>query len=78
MIDARFQAASPEDVGLDPEKIDELLARTAQEVDSGLLPGCQMAIAREGRIGAFATFGDATDDSLFNMAATGRSSISPR
>lgn len=67
MIDAKFRAASPEDVGLDPEKINELLARTAQEVESGLLPSCQMAIAREGRIAAFATFGDATDESLFHI-----------
>jgi CubicO group peptidase (beta-lactamase class C family) len=67
MINAKFLATNPEDVGLDPEKIDELLARVAQEIDAGLLPGCQMAIAREGRIAAFATFGDATDESLFNI-----------
>jgi len=67
VTDSTYQIAHADDVGLHPQKIDELLARVAQEVEAGLLPSCQMAIAREGRLAAFATFGDASDDSLFHI-----------
>jgi CubicO group peptidase (beta-lactamase class C family) len=67
MIDPHFVAASPEEVGIDTEKLDGLLARAAKEVEEGLLPACQVAIARHGKIAALATFGDATDESLFNV-----------
>ena len=67
MIDAKLSAESPEAIGLDGAKVDELLKRVAKEVEEGLLPACQVAIAREGKVGAFATFGAATDRSLFNV-----------
>lgn len=67
MINAKYQAERPEDVGLDSDKVNELLARTAQEVDAGLLPSCQVAIARNGRVGALATFGEAAPEDLFNI-----------
>jgi CubicO group peptidase (beta-lactamase class C family) len=67
MIDSQFVAASPEDVGIDSEKLDALLMRARKEVDDGLLPACQVAIARHGKIAALATFGNATDESLFNV-----------
>ena len=67
MVDSQFIAASPEDVGIDSEKLDALLMRARKEVDDGLLPGCQVAIARHGKIAALASFGSATDESLFNV-----------
>jgi CubicO group peptidase (beta-lactamase class C family) len=67
MIASHFLAESPESVGIDSEKLDALLARAAKEVDEGLLPACQVAIARNGKIAALASFGAATDDSLFNV-----------
>src|SRR5262245_53252179 len=67
MIDSFFLADSPESVGIDGDKLDELLKRAAKEVDEGLLPACQIAIARNGKIAALASFGTATDDSLFNV-----------
>src|SRR5215467_9668547 len=67
MVDAKLKAQSPEAVGLDSAKVEELFARVAKEVDEGLLPACQVAIARKGRVGAFATFGAANDRSLFNV-----------
>jgi CubicO group peptidase (beta-lactamase class C family) len=66
VIDSHLRAA-PEDVGLDGAKVAELLARGAREVEEGLLPACQVAIARKGRVAALATFGAAVDSSLFNV-----------
>lgn len=36
-----------------------------KEVDEGLLPSAQIAIARNGKLVAFETFGSATNDSLY-------------
>lgn len=67
MIESHLRAESPEAIGLDSRKVAALLERVAKEVEEGFLPACQVAIARRGRIGALATFGAATDDSLFNV-----------
>lgn len=67
MVDSHFMADSPEDVGIDSAKLAELLARAAKEVEEGLLPSSQVAIARNGKLAAFATFGDATNDNLYNV-----------
>jgi CubicO group peptidase (beta-lactamase class C family) len=67
MLDKHFIAESPESVGLDSEKVDALLTRARKEVDEGLLPSAQVAIAKNGKIAAMASFGDATNDSLFNV-----------
>jgi len=67
MVDSNFVAASPEDVGIDPDRLGALLGRVAKEVDEGLLPACQVAIARRGKIAAMASFGDATNSTLFNV-----------
>jgi CubicO group peptidase (beta-lactamase class C family) len=66
MIDDK-QLASPEEVGLDPEKVAALAERVRKEVDEGLLPSCQYAIARHGKVAAFETFGNATNESLYNV-----------
>jgi len=55
----------PATLGIDPAKLLALLDRAKQEVDEGLLPSCQIAIARNGKLVAFETFGDATNDSLY-------------
>ncbi len=65
MADASFFVSDPAEVGVDADKVEALLDRVRQEVDAGLLPACQVALARHGRIAAYATFGDASDDSLF-------------
>ena len=41
--------------------IDELFASAKSEVESGWLPACQLAVATDGEIVAFETFGAATD-----------------
>jgi CubicO group peptidase (beta-lactamase class C family) len=57
----------PESVGIDPVRLDELRARVRREVDDGLLPSCQFALARHGRLAAFETFGDAGTDTRYHL-----------
>lgn len=57
--------AKPQDVGVLPDKLDELLTRARKEVDEGLLPACQVALAKDGKLVAFETFGDATPQTRF-------------
>src|SRR6185312_8625067 len=54
--------ANPEQVGLDPERLEALETRARREIDSGLLPSCQLAVARHGQLGYLRTLGGATDD----------------
>jgi CubicO group peptidase (beta-lactamase class C family) len=67
-------ADRPQEVGLDPAKVEELFKRAEREVTEGLLPSCQIAIARNGKVGAMKTFGravqggvekPATDETLY-------------
>jgi CubicO group peptidase (beta-lactamase class C family) len=57
--------AEPAEVGVDPGKVAVLLARARQEVDEGLLPATQVALAKNGKLVCFETFGDADNESLF-------------
>jgi CubicO group peptidase (beta-lactamase class C family) len=50
---------------LSEEKVANLLARVRQEVDEGLLPAAQVAVARNGQLALFESFGVASDESLF-------------
>src|SRR3954453_10004309 len=52
-------------MGLDKAAIDGLIARAKREVDDGLLPSAQVALAYEGELVLFETFGDATDDTRY-------------
>jgi CubicO group peptidase (beta-lactamase class C family) len=77
---AHFFADRVTDVGLNPDKVQALMDRAEREIKEGLLPACQIAIARNGKIGAMRTFGravqggverPATDETLFvAMSAT--------
>src|SRR5262249_25743051 len=69
-------ADRPEQVGLDSAKVDALFQRAEREVREGLLPAVQIAVARNGKIGAMRTFGrarqggsekPATDETLFTI-----------
>jgi CubicO group peptidase (beta-lactamase class C family) len=57
--------ADARDLGIDPDRMSELLDRARRDVDSGLLPSCQLAVARHGRLAAFRTFGDATNETRY-------------
>lgn len=56
--------ADAEALGLDPAKVAALLERVQREVDEGLLPGAQVALARNGKVGVFESYGNASPDSL--------------
>ena len=56
--------ASVEELGLIPEKVDELLTRAQREVDEGLLPGVQIVLARHGKIAVSESYGNARNNSL--------------
>ena len=64
-MDANFMAAAPADVGLDAAQLAAVAARARQEVDEGLLPSAQIAVARHGKIVLFETFGNATNETLY-------------
>src|SRR5438477_3822443 len=49
----------PESLGIDRERLEELRTRVRREIDGGLLPSCQFALARDGKLAAFETFGAA-------------------
>ncbi|MGH9188317.1 MAG: serine hydrolase domain-containing protein, partial [Acidimicrobiales bacterium] len=55
----------PDSLGVDPDKLDALRARIAREIDEGHLPSCQFALARNGRLAAYETFGASTPDTRY-------------
>ena len=48
MPNPKFYAESPESVGIDSGKLTEVVQRVRREVDDGLLPSAQIAVAKEG------------------------------
>src|SRR5215204_5330728 len=50
---------------IDASAVHALLDRARREVDAGLLPSCQIALAFEGELVASETFGDAGDDTRY-------------
>lgn len=57
MISTSYLAKTPEDVGIDSEKLERVFARAKRDVDQGVLPGCQVAVARNGRVAGMRNFG---------------------
>ena len=55
----RRPVADPAELGIDPAAVETLLDRVRQDVDAGRLPSCQLALAREGRVGVWRAFGAA-------------------
>jgi CubicO group peptidase (beta-lactamase class C family) len=54
-----YALAEPAEAGVDPDRLDALLERARREIDDGLLPSCQLALARNGYLVLFETLGDA-------------------
>ncbi len=50
---------------LDRAKVDALLERARREIDDGLLPSCQLALARDGEVVVNEAFGDTTVDTRY-------------
>ena len=54
--------SDPVHLGLDPRKVNKLVERAAQEVESGVLPSVQIAVARKGKLAILESFGEASSD----------------
>jgi CubicO group peptidase (beta-lactamase class C family) len=74
MLKTKYLAAKPEDVGVDSELLEAVFARAKREVDDGVLPSAQVAVARQGKIAGLRTYGaavqggserSATDETLY-------------
>jgi len=60
MVAQDLIAASPEEVGIDRERLEALFARVRRDIEEGALPSAQVAIARHGKLAGFRTYGSAT------------------
>src|SRR5579884_1767948 len=76
MVAAGLIASSPESIGVDSEKLEAVFSRAKRDVDEGVLPSAQVAVARNGRLAGMRTFGQAfhggatkpaTDDTLYTI-----------
>ena len=70
-----MEVVSPEDVGVDPIRLKLFLSRARLEVDQGILPSVQVAVARHGRLVAFETYGSATNDTKYILQSVGRTVV---
>jgi CubicO group peptidase (beta-lactamase class C family) len=52
-------------VTIDDDAVQRLMQRARREVDEGLLPSVQIALALDGELVAFETFGDATNENRY-------------
>jgi len=59
MLAPSLIATSPEDAGIDSEKLEAVFARARRDTEDGTLPSAQVAVARNGRLAGFRTFGEA-------------------
>jgi len=66
----RYALADAGEFGVDAAKLEELRRRAHREVDDGLLPSCQLALARNGRLLLFETIGDAAPSSRYVIFST--------
>ncbi len=67
MVNPKLVETKPEDAGVDAETLESVFARAQRDVDAGILPGAQVAVARNGKLAGMRSFGEATDDTLFCM-----------
>jgi CubicO group peptidase (beta-lactamase class C family) len=76
MLNQNLIASRPEDIGIDSERLEAVFARTKRDVDEGVLPSAQVAIARQGKLAGVRTFGSAvqgteekvaTDNTLYTI-----------
>jgi CubicO group peptidase (beta-lactamase class C family) len=66
----RYALADPGEFGIDQAKLDDLRTRARREIDEGVLPSCQLALARNGRLLLAETFGAAQPNSRYVIFST--------
>ena len=49
------------------DKVEQLRKRAQREIDEGLLPSCQIALALEGEVMLHETFGAASNDDRYTI-----------
>ena len=69
------EVVSPEEVGIDPRRLELFLSRARLEVEAGPLPSVQVAAARGGRLVAFETYGEATNEHKYILQSVGRNAV---
>lgn len=57
VVPQAHEVVPPESVGVDPHRLDVLLRRARLAVEHGPLPSAQLAVARDGKLVAFETYG---------------------
>jgi CubicO group peptidase (beta-lactamase class C family) len=76
MLSPNLIASRPEAVGIDGEALEAVFARAKRDVDDGVLPSAQVAVARQGKLAGVRTFGSAvqggteqpaTDETLYSF-----------
>jgi CubicO group peptidase (beta-lactamase class C family) len=76
MLNPKLVASRPEDVGIDSDRLEAVFARAKRDVDEGVLPSAQVAIARHGKLADVRTYGSAvqgneersvTDETLYTI-----------
>jgi hypothetical protein len=70
-----MELVSPEEVGVDPRRLAVFLERAKLDVDNGALPSVQVAVAAQGRLVAFETYGDSSNEKRYILQSAGRSVV---
>ena len=79
MLDPKLIAEKPEDVGVDSEALEARFARARRDIDDGVLPSAQVAVALPGPPALPRAFGNAcqggmdrpaTDEPLYHIHST--------
>ncbi|MCZ7535274.1 MAG: beta-lactamase family protein [Acidimicrobiia bacterium] len=61
----RTPVDDPATLGVEAAPLAALLSRVRREIDGGLLPSCQIALARDGRLAVWESYGDAAPGSSY-------------
>ena len=64
-IPVSYGQITPSEANISLAALEALRARVHQEIDEGLLPAAQFAIARSGKLVAFESIGESTSETLF-------------
>jgi CubicO group peptidase (beta-lactamase class C family) len=75
MAPMSLELVEPEAVGVDRALLELFEARVRLEVEAGVIPSAQLAVARHGRLVAFETYGDATNESRYILQSVGRTIV---
>ncbi len=57
----------PGQLGLDSDRLDELVARAQRGIDQGPLPSVQIALAKDGKLALFSSLGEADNSQRYNI-----------